>query len=76
VRAPARAAPYFPLILGKADAPYSPAQEGEMFQPRHDLSGPFRTDDDDSSAVHGLFYAVPVSLMIWAALLYWLFLAR
>ena len=47
-----------------------------MSQPRQDLSGPVRADDDDNGAVHALFYAVPFSLMVWAALLYWLFLAR
>ena len=47
-----------------------------MSQPRHDFSGHVRIDDNDSGAVHGLFYAVPFSLMVWAALLYWLIFAR
>ena len=48
-----------------------------MSHPRHDFSGHVRTDDDDDSGtVHGLFYAVPFSVMVWAAILYWLFLAR
>ncbi len=76
VRAPARAAPYFPLILAQPGAGYIPAQESEMSHPRHDFSGHVRTDDEESGAVHGLFYAVPFSLLVWAVLLYWLFLAR
>ena len=48
-----------------------------MSQPRHDLSGPVRIDDDtDSGSVHGLIYVVPFSLLLWAAILYWLFLYR
>jgi len=45
-----------------------------MSHPRYDFSGHVRTDD--SGTVRGLFYAVPLSAMVWAAILYWLFIAR
>ena len=49
-----------------------------MFQPRHDMPGSLGPDEDgaDTGSVHGLIYVVPISLLIWGAILFWLFLSR
>ena len=49
-----------------------------MYQPRHDMSGSIRPDEDnvDTGSVHGLIYVVPISLLLWAIILFWLFLPR
>jgi hypothetical protein len=49
-----------------------------MFQPRHDMPGSIRPDEDsaDAGSVHGLIYVVPISLLLWAVILFWLFLLR
>lgn len=46
-----------------------------MFHHRHDMRGSFRPDKDssDTGSVHGLVYVVPVSLLLWGAILLWLF---
>jgi len=47
-----------------------------MSHQRYDLRGNAPADYDHSGAVHGLFYAVPISLILWTFLISWLFIAR